>query len=381
MNKNLKRRLSLMKKNIAVLRGDGVGKEVVKGAIEVLKAIAEQYNHDFSFQHALIGGTAIDKEGTPLPADTLEVCKHSDAVLLGAVGGPKWDQNPPHLRPEKGLLQIRKALNLYANVRPVTCFNSLLDASPLKREIIENVDFVIVRELTGGLYFGKPSGRKIENGEETVVDTLSYKRVEMEKIIEKSFEMASARRGKVTSVDKANVLESSRMWREVAEEVGKRYPDVELEHMLVDNAAMQLIRNPRQFDVIVTENMFGDILSDEASMLTGSLGMLPSASLSSNGPSLYEPIHGSAPDIAGKDIANPVATILSAAMMLRLSFGMEEEARAVERAVDQVLAAGYRTADIVQFPRKSISTTEMTERIKEALVEDGAISNIMSAYA
>ncbi|MCH1627616.1 3-isopropylmalate dehydrogenase [Fredinandcohnia quinoae] len=370
-----------MKKNIAVLRGDGVGKEVVKGAIEVLKAIGEQYDHEFSFQHALIGGTAIDKEGTPLPADTLEVCKHSDAVLLGAVGGPKWDQNPPHLRPEKGLLQIRKALNLYANVRPVTCFNSLLDASPLKREIIENVNFVIVRELTGGLYFGKPSGRKIENGEETVVDTLSYKRVEMERIIEKSFEMARARKKKVTSVDKANVLESSRMWREVAEEVAKRYPDVALEHMLVDNAAMQLIRNPRQFDVIVTENMFGDILSDEASMLTGSLGMLPSASLSSNGPSLYEPIHGSAPDIANMNIANPIATILSAAMMLRLSFGMEDEAKAVERAVEQVLAAGYRTADVVQFPRKSISTTEMTERIKEALVEDGAISNIMSAYA
>ncbi|WP_099352078.1 3-isopropylmalate dehydrogenase [Fredinandcohnia onubensis] len=370
-----------MKKSIAVLRGDGVGKEVTKGAIEVLKAVAGQYNHEFTFQHALIGGSAIDAEGTPLPAETLEVCKQSDAVLLGAVGGPKWDSNPPHLRPEKGLLQIRKALNLYANVRPVTCFNSLLDASPLKQEVIENADFVIVRELTGGLYFGKPSGRKIEDGEEAAVDTLSYKRSEMKRIIEKAFEMAMTRKKKVTSVDKANVLESSRMWREVAEEVAASYPEVTLEHMLVDNAAMQLIRNPRQFDVVVTENMFGDILSDEASMLTGSLGMLPSASLSTDGPSLFEPIHGSAPDIAGKDIANPIATILSAAMLLRLSFGLEEEAKAIEKAVDDVLAAGYRTADVVQPQGKAISTTEMVEKIKEALVEDGAISNIMSCYA
>ncbi|MFT4416519.1 3-isopropylmalate dehydrogenase [Fredinandcohnia humi] len=370
-----------MKKSIAVLRGDGIGKEVTKGAIEVLKAVAVQYNHEFTFQHALIGGAALDAEGTPLPAETLEVCKKSDAVLLGAVGGPKWDVNPPHLRPEKGLLQIRKELNLYANVRPVTCYNSLLDSSPLKKEIIENVDFVIVRELTGGLYFGKPSGRKIDNGEEAVVDTLSYKRSEMKRIIEKAFEMARSRRKKITSVDKANVLESSRMWREVAEEVAKDNSDIMLEHMLVDNAAMQLIRNPRQFDVIVTENMFGDILSDEASMLTGSLGMLPSASLSTDGPSLYEPIHGSAPDIAGKNLANPIATILSAAMLLRLSFGLEEEATAVERAVEQVLDAGYRTADVASVQKRAVTTGEMVERIKEALIEDGAISNIMEAYA
>ncbi|MFS0861764.1 3-isopropylmalate dehydrogenase [Fredinandcohnia sp. 179-A 10B2 NHS] len=370
-----------MKKSIAVLRGDGVGKEVTKGAIEVLKAVGEQFNHEFTFQYALIGGTAIDYEGTPLPAETLEICKKSDAVLLGAVGGPKWDSNPPHLRPEKGLLQIRKALNLYANVRPVTCFTSLLDSSPLKKEIVEDVDFVIVRELTGGLYFGKPSGRSMSDGEETAVDTLSYKRSEMKRIIEKAFEMARTRRNKVTSVDKANVLESSRMWREVAEEVANQYPDVTLEHMLVDNAAMQLIRNPRQFDVVVTENMFGDILSDEASMLTGSLGMLPSASLSSEGPSLYEPIHGSAPDIAGKNLANPVATVLSAAMLLRLSFGMEEEAKAIEKAVEQVLDAGYRTADVAKLGKRPVTTTEMIERIKEALVEDGAISNIMAAYA
>lgn len=370
-----------MKKSIAILNGDGVGKEVVKGAVEILKAVGQQFNHEFSFQHALIGGAAIDIEGTPLPTETLEICKRSDAVLLGAVGGPKWDHNPPHLRPEKGLLQIRKALQLYANIRPVTCFTSLLDASPLKREVVEDSDFVIVRELTGGLYFGKPSGRNIVNGEETAVDTLSYKRSEMKLIIEKAFEMASTRRKKVTSVDKANVLESSRMWREVAEEVAKDYPDVTLEHMLVDNAAMQLIRNPRQFDIIVTENMFGDILSDEASMLTGSLGMLPSASLSAVGPSLYEPIHGSAPDIAGKDIANPIATILSAAMMLRLSFGMEDEAKAIEGAVNRVLDSGFRTGDIVDNRRKAISTTDMIERIKEELIEDGAISNIMAAYA
>ncbi|WP_078545269.1 3-isopropylmalate dehydrogenase [Litchfieldia alkalitelluris] len=370
-----------MKKNIAVLSGDGVGKEVSKGAIEILKAVGQQFGHEFHFQHGLIGGEAIDLEGTPLPNETIELCKQSDAVLLGAVGGPKWDQNPAYLRPEKGLLQIRKALNLFANIRPVTTYNALTDISPLKQEIIENVDFVIVRELTGGLYFGKPTGRSIENGEETAVDTLVYKRSEVERIIEKAFEMAQTRKKKVTSVDKANVLESSRMWREVAEEVSKKYPEVELEHMLVDNAAMQLIRNPRQFDVIVTENMFGDILSDEASMLTGSMGMLQSASLSSEGPSLYEPIHGSAPDIAGKNIANPIAMILSAAMMLRLSFGLEAEAKAIENAVDQVISAGHRTADIQRSGRKPVQTNEIIDHIKSALVEDGAISSIMSAYA
>jgi 3-isopropylmalate dehydrogenase len=248
----------------------------------------------------------------------------------------------------------------------------------LKKDVIENVDFVIVRELTGGLYFGTPSGRSVVNGVETAVDTLHYTRKEMEQIIYKAFEIAQLRNKKVTSVDKANVLESSRMWREIAEETSKQFPDVTLEHMLVDNAAMQLIRNPRQFDVIVTENMFGDILSDEASMLTGSMGMLPSASLSSDGPSLYEPIHGSAPDIAGQNIANPVATILSAAMMLRLSFGMEAEAKAIEDAVDKVISNGHRTADIQQHGEKSISTTEVVEHIKYALVEDNTISNIMS---
>jgi 3-isopropylmalate dehydrogenase len=379
---NFKKEGVKLKKNIAVLRGDGVGKEVSKGAIEVLKTIGQQFGHEFHFQYGLIGGEAIDLEGTPLPQETIDVCKQSDAVLLGAVGGPKWDQNPAYLRPEKGLLQIRKALNLFANIRPVTTYNALTDISPLKQDIIEGVDFVIVRELTGGLYFGKPSGRSVdENGEETVVDTLQYKRSEMERIIYKAFEMAQTRKKKVTSVDKANVLESSRMWREVAEEISKEFPEVELEHMLVDNAAMQLIRYPKQFDVVVTENMFGDILSDEASMLTGSMGMLPSASLSSDGPSLYEPIHGSAPDIAGQNIANPIATILSAAMMLRLSFGMEKEAKAIEKAVDQVISAGHRTADIQRAGKAPVQTTEIIDQIKAALVEDGAISSIMSAYA
>ncbi|MDF0726727.1 3-isopropylmalate dehydrogenase [Cytobacillus sp. S13-E01] len=369
------------KRKIAVLPGDGIGKEVARGAVEILKAVGEQFHHEFQFSYGLIGGEAIDVEGSPLPQDTVSLCQNVDAVLLGAVGGPKWDENPPQLRPEKGLLQIRKSLNLFANIRPVSSHSSLSDSSPLKKEIIENVDFVIVRELTGGLYFGKPSGRSVENGEEFVVDTLYYKREEMRRILTTAFELAMSRNKKVTSVDKANVLESSKMWREVAVELSKEYKEVTLEHMLVDNAAMQLIRNPRQFDVIVTENMFGDILSDEASMIVGSLGMLPSASLSTSGPNLYEPIHGSAPDIAGKEIANPIAMILSASMMLKHSFNMVEEAEAIEKAVDSVLAAGYRTADVQQFGKRTVSTTEMVELVKAALAEDNAITNIMSAYA
>ncbi len=262
-----------MTKKVAVLPGDGVGTEVTKGAVAVLKAIGERFDHQFEFTYGLIGGAAIDEAGTPLPESTIETCKQADAVLLGSVGGPKWDRNPSHLRPEKGLLAIRKELDLYANLRPVTFYDSLADASPLKKEYIEGVDFIIVRELTGGLYFGKPSERRTEGNEETVVDTLFYKRTEIERIIRQAFDTAVNRRKKVTSVDKANVLESSRVWREVAEEVAKDYPDVELEHMLVDSAAMQLIRNPKYFDVVVTENMFGDILSDEASMLTGSFKM------------------------------------------------------------------------------------------------------------
>lgn len=370
-----------MKKKIAVLPGDGIGKEVTKGAIEVLQAVGERFGHQFYFTFGHIGGTAVDETGTPLPEETLELCKESDAVLLGAVGGPKWDRLPVHLRPERGLLKIRKELELYANLRPTSYFPSLTDSSPLRPEIIAGVDMLMVRELTGGLYFGKPSERTNENGEEAAVDTLFYKREEVERILRLAFELASKRNKKVTSVDKANVLESSRMWREAAEKVSKEYPDVTLEHMLVDNAAMQIIKNPRQFDVVVTENMFGDILSDEASVLTGSLGMLPSASLSLNGPYLYEPIHGSAPDIQGRNAANPIAAILSAAMMLRLSFGLEEEAEAVESAVNQVLEAGFRTRDIVGFGKKVVSTTEMVEEIKATILDNEAILNIMNAYA
>lgn len=369
-----------MKKTIALLPGDGIGKEVVDVTVEVLKAVAEHFQHQFQFNYGLIGGDAIDQKGNPLPEETLEICRNSDAIILGAVGGPKWDNNPVELRPERGLLALRKALDLFANLRPIKTFNSLLDSSPLKKEYVNGVDFIIVRELTGGLYFGKPSERIVHEGQEAVVDTLLYKRSEIERILVSAFEIAQNRRKHVTSVDKANVLESSRVWREVAEEVSKRYPDVELEHMLVDNAAMQLIRSPKQFDVIVTENMFGDILSDEASMITGSLGMLSSASLSSNGLHLYEPVHGSAPDIAGKNIANPIATVLSAAMMLRQSFGLEEEANAIEKAVDNVLNSGLRTADLTEAG-KAVSTKRIGEEIISALADDREIIKIMNTYS
>ncbi|WP_412886113.1 3-isopropylmalate dehydrogenase [Bacillus sp. 1P06AnD] len=370
-----------MEKVITVLQGDGIGKEVTKGAVEVLKAVAQRYGHSFQFEYGLIGGAAIDQAGNPLPDETLEMCRKSDAVLLGAVGGPKWDENPSHLRPEAGLLKIRKELGLYANLRPITFFKSLADASPLKKEFIEGVDMMIVRELTGGIYFGKPSERIECEGQEAVVDTLFYKREEIERILELAFQLASKRKGKVTSVDKANVLASSKLWREVAIDVSKKYPDVELEHMLVDNAAMQLIRHPKQFDVVVTENMFGDILSDEASVLTGSLGMLPSASLSTGQLNLFEPIHGSAPDIAGKGYANPLATILSAASMLRLSFGLDEEAQEVEKAVQEVLELGIRTRDIAHTGSRVVSTDEMVQEVKATILDHEAISHIMGAYA
>ncbi|WP_050615962.1 3-isopropylmalate dehydrogenase [Bacillus testis] len=370
-----------MKKVITVLPGDGIGKEVTKGAVEVLEAVAQRYGHSFRFEYGLIGGTAIDKTGSPLPEETLEMCRRNDAVLLGAVGGPKWDKNPSYLKPETGLLRIRKELNLYANLRPISLHSSLAEASPLKPNIIEGVDLLIVRELTGGLYFGKPSERVSQGGKEAVVDTLFYKREEMKAILQLAFKLARKRRGKVTSVDKANVLASSKLWREVAVEVSGQYPDVELEHMLVDNAAMQLVRCPRQFDVLVTENMFGDILSDEASVLTGSLGMLPSASLSESSLHLYEPIHGSAPDIAGKNCANPLAAILSAASMLRLSFGMDEEAEAVEKAVQEVLDLGYRTGDIATEGSRIMGTKEMVHEVKAAILDNEAIAHIMSAYA
>nr|P05644.1 RecName: Full=3-isopropylmalate dehydrogenase; AltName: Full=3-IPM-DH; AltName: Full=Beta-IPM dehydrogenase; Short=IMDH [[Bacillus] caldotenax]CAA28455.1 unnamed protein product [[Bacillus] caldotenax] len=361
---------------IAVLPGDGIGKEVTSGAVEVLKAVGIRFGHEFTFEYGLIGGAAIDEAGTPLPEETVRLCRESDAVLLGAVGGPKWDDNPPHLRPEKGLLAIRKQLDLYANLRPVVCYDSLVSRSPLKPDLVQGVDFVIVRELTGGIYFGQPSA-VVENGEEKAVDTLLYKKEEIERIVRMAFELARGRRKKVTSVDKANVLSSSRLWREVAEEVANEFPDVTLEHMLVD-MRMQLIRAPKQFDVIVTENMFGDILSDEASMLSGSLGMLPSASLSASGPSLYEPVHGSAPDIAGMNKANPIAAILSAAMMLRLSFGLTAEAGGRAR-VWQALALG--SGSRLGQRRPHLSTNEMVEEIKAAVLDYTAIAQIMTVYA
>ncbi|SDH76427.1 3-isopropylmalate dehydrogenase [Alteribacillus bidgolensis] len=356
-----------MNKTITVLPGDGIGLEVVNAATAVLDKTGELYGHQFEYQFADIGGTSIDKNGTPLPQATIDTCLKSDGVLLGAVGGPKWDNLPGSERPEKGLLGIRKALNLFANLRPVTGHKSLTDSSTLRKEVVDNVDLMIVRELTGGLYFGEPQERREVDGEEAAVDTLQYKKSEIERIVRQAFELAKVRRKKLTSVDKANVLESSRLWRETAEEISEDYPEVELDHVLVDNAAMQLIRDPKQFDVIVTENMFGDILSDEASMLTGSLGMLPSASIGSEVPGLYEPVHGSAPDIAGEGKANPLAAIASSAMMLKYSFGMHEEAAAIDRAVSTVLTDGHRTGDIAKEGETILSTDDMLEKVLEAL--------------
>ncbi|KQL57565.1 MULTISPECIES: 3-isopropylmalate dehydrogenase [Bacillaceae] len=350
-----------MIKKITTLPGDGIGPEIVESGKAVLQVIADLYGHQFEFQEGLIGGAAIDATGVPLPDETIERCQSSDACLLGAVGGPKWDQQPPHLRPEKGLLAIRQALNLYANLRPVQALDALIEESTLKPEVVSGVDVLIVRELTGGIYFGEPRERRTIDGEEGVVDTLVYKKSEIERLLHRAFQFAEIRGKHVTSVDKANVLESSRMWRECANEVATHYPSVTLEHMLVDNAAMQLIRQPKQFDVLVTENLFGDILSDEASMITGSLGMLPSASLNGTAFGLYEPVHGSAPDIAGLNQANPLATIASTAMLLRYSFGLLEEAHCIEQAINQVLLKGYRTADLTNA--NAISTEEMTKAV------------------
>ncbi len=344
---------------IAVIPGDGIGPEVVRQAIVVLEAVAQKFGHRFEFQEVLMGGAALDAVGVSLPDETLKVCLESDAVLLGAVGGPKWDNLPGNLRPEAGLLGIRKGLNLFANLRPAKVFPQLKSASTLKEEVLkEGLDILVVRELTGDLYFGEKGRAKVPDGEKAW-DTAVYCTHEVERVAHVAFKIARGRRRKVTSVDKANVLESSRLWREVVSRVGQQYPDVELNHMYVDNAAMQLIRNPSQFDVILTTNMFGDILSDEAAMLTGSLGMLPSASLGEGKRGLYEPVHGSAPDIAGQDKANPIATIMSAAMMLRYSFGLEQEARAVENAVSRVLEQGYRTADIATPGAIVVGTEKM----------------------
>jgi 3-isopropylmalate dehydrogenase len=336
-----------MDAHITLLPGDGIGPEVIAEAVRVLQSLGKRFAHHFHFEEHLIGGCSIDAYGVALTDETLDACRKSDAVLLGAVGGPKWDNPSAHVRPEQGLLGLRKGLGVFANLRPVRVYPSLVSVSPLKAERLAGVDLIVVRELTGGLYFGQPRGRKKQaDGTEVAVDTLEYKDYEIRRVVELAFRLAEGRRGIVTSVDKANVLESSRLWRQVASEVGARYPQLTLSHMLVDTAAMRLVTSPSSFDVIVTENMFGDILTDEASVLAGSMGMLPSASLGENTLGLYEPIHGSAPDIAGKGIANPFGTILSSALMLRYSFKLEEEASLLESAVDQAVAAGQLTADL-----------------------------------
>ncbi len=348
-----------MEFKITLLPGDGIGPEVVHEAVRVLDVIATKYSHTFRYQERLMGGCSMDTYGTALTDETLSDCQSSDAVLLGAVGGPKWDDPKAKDRPERGLLALRKGLSVFANLRPVRVHPALIDASPLKPEQLRDVDILVIRELTGGLYFGQPKKREMRGDCEYAVDTLEYYDYEVKRIVELAFKLAEGRKKKVTSVDKANVLESSRLWRQVTTLVGRRYPDVTLEHQLVDSAAMRLITGPASMDVVVTENMFGDILTDEASVLAGSMGMLPSASLSEAGVGLYEPIHGSAPDIAGKGIANPVGTILSTALMLRYSFELEEEASFVEQAVDQAITDGARTTDL----GGRLTTRQMTDEI------------------
>ena len=348
-----------MKKHIAVLKGDGIGPEIVDQALLVLNKVAEKFGHEFTYTEVDIGGCSIDKYGVPITEEGMNACKQADSVLLGAVGGPKWDGVDPSIRPEKALLAVRKELGLFANLRPTKLFAQLADASPLKQSIVGNgIDLMIVRELTGGIYFGKRRTESVD-GEKVATDEMTYSEHEVERIGRVAFESARKRDKRLASVDKANVLDSSRLWRSVMHRLAEEYPDVEYSDILVDNTAMQLIKNPSQFDVIVTENMFGDILSDEASMLTGSIGMMPSASLSSTTLGMYEPIHGSAPDIAGMNLANPIGTIMSAAMMLRYSFDMAEEADAIEQAVNAVLDDGYRTADIWKEGMNKVGCKEM----------------------
>lgn len=356
-----------MKYNIAVIKGDGIGPSVVEQAMLVLDRVGEIYGHEFEYHEVLAGGCSIDEYGKPLTQETLDVCKDSDAVLLGAVGGPKWDSQPSDNRPERALLGLRKGLGLFANLRPAMIFDELADACPLKQELVEGgIDLVIVRELIGGIYFGERGSRETPMGP-AAYDIEQYSEGEVRRIAKIAFDMAMKRRKKVTSVDKANVLDSSRLWRRVVEEVAQDYPEIELNHFYVDNAAMQIVRNPKQFDVILTSNLFGDILSDEASQVTGSIGMLPSASLGEGSFGMYEPIHGSAPDIAGQDKANPMATILSAAMMLRYTFGLGKEADAIENAVKHVLKDGVRTGDIAKPGEKISGTVETGRLIAEAV--------------
>ncbi len=354
-----------MKRNIAVIRGDGIGPEIVEQALLVLDKVAAKFGHEFSYTDVDMGGNAIDKWGDPLPQRELDKCLASDSVLLGAVGGPKWNDVPGYMRPEKGLLRLRAGMGVYSNNRPAKIWPQLASASPLKQEIVDKgIDFIIVRELIGGIYFGKHE-TVTENGEKTAIDELRYSESEIRRIGRIGFETAQKRGKRLCSVEKSNVLDSSRLWKLVLTELAAEYPDVELSHMLVDNCAMQIVKDPSQFDVIVTENMFGDILSDEASMITGSIGMIPSSSLGEGTRGLYEPIHGSAPDIAGKDIANPIGTILAAAMMLRFSFDMAQEADAIESAVSKVLDAGWRTGDIFSPGATRVGCTEMGRLILE----------------
>lgn len=348
---------------ITLLPGDGIGPEVVGEAVRVLETVASKYKHSFDFQERLMGGCSIDKYGSSLTDETLADCVASDSVLLGAVGGPKWDDPKAKDRPERGLLALRKGLGVFANLRPVKVHPALTDHSPLKPEKLQGVDILVIRELTGGLYFGFPKGRDVKDGRERAVDTLEYYDYEIKRIMNLAFNLAKGRKKKVTSVDKANVLESSRLWRQIATQVGKENPDVQLEHILVDTASMKLITGPAWMDVVVTENMFGDILTDEASVLAGSMGMLPSASLGESTVGLYEPIHGSAPDIAGKGIANPIGTILSTALMLRHSFKLEAEAAAIEKAVDEAITDGVRSADI----GGKLTTRQMADEIIKRL--------------
>ncbi len=352
-----------MEFNIATIPGDGIGPEVVNEAVKVLNKIGDKFNHKFNFTEVLAGGIAIDKTGNPLPQETIDICKKSDSVLLGAVGGPKWDNLGGQQRPEAALLGLRGQLKLFTNLRPALLHNALKDACPLKPEYVEGgLDIMVVRELTGGIYFGQRGHREGKYGDEAF-DTESYSEYEVKRIAKIAFDIAMQRNKKVTSVDKANILESSRLWRKVINEVAKDYKEVTVDHLYVDNAAMQLVRCPKQFDVIVTSNMFGDILSDEASMVTGSIGMLPSASLGEGSFGMYEPIHGSAPDIAGQNLANPIATILSVAMMLKYSFKLNKEANKIEDAVTKVLDNGYRTGDIISDGMKKVGTIEMGKLI------------------
>lgn len=357
-----------MKKLIAVLPGDGVGPEVTNQAVKILKMIAKKFHHQFLFKYGLIGSAAIDKTGDPLPDETLSLCRQSDAVLFGAIGNPKYDLDPKaKIRPEQGLLKLRQSLKLFTNLRPVKLYQDLINISPLKKERLENVDLIIVRELTGGIYFGKPSLRKDKG--KTALDTSIYSRDEITRVAKIAFEMALERRSKVTSVDKANVLETSRLWRETVTEISKNYPAVELNHMFVDNASMQIIKNPSQFDVILTENMFGDILSDEASVLVGSIGLLPSASIGDQY-ALYEPIHGAFNKAKGKNIANPIGSILSTAMMLRISFHLEKEAQIIEKAIQKIISEGFRTLDLsdVNTPHsKIVGTKEFADLVSKRI--------------